>query len=367
MEIKQVDVTVRELTDGYKDKNEDGVVAYGGRLDVRPPYQRECVYNDKQRKAVIHTATNDYPLNVMYWAVRDNGGFEIIDGQQRTISLCQYVSGEFAFDDRYFHNLQDDEKQQILDYELTIYQCKGEDSDKLRWFETINIAGAVHTDQELRNAAYHGSWVTDAKRYFSKTSGPAYALASAYMTGTPIRQTYLETAISWISHGDIKDYMAQHQHDPDAKKLWEYFRQVIAWVEATFTNKRSEMKGLDWGGLYGKYGQAKLNADQLEGEIAKLMMDDDVLRKKGIYPYVLTRDQRHLHIRAFTKAQKRSAYERQKGICPFKGDPPHVNGDHFAFEEMEADHITPWHEGGKTVPENCQMLCREHNRRKGGR
>jgi hypothetical protein len=367
MEIKEVDVTVRQLANGYEDKNEEGVVAFGGKLDVRPPYQREFVYKDKQRNAVIDTVTKRYPLNVMYWAVRDDGGFEIIDGQQRTISVCQYVNGDFAFEDRYFHNLQDDEKEQILDYELQVYKCMGEDSEKLKWFKTINIAGAELTDQELRNAVYHGSWVTDAKRYFSKTGSPAYGVASAYMTGTPIRQDYLETAISWISGGDIEDYMGRHQHDPNAKDLWEYFRRVIAWVQATFKNQRREMKGLDWGGLYGTHGEAKLNADQLEGEIAKLMMDDDVVRKKGIYPYVLSRDQRHLHIRAFTLAQKRSAYERQKGICAFKGDPPHVDGDHFAFEEMEADHITPWHEGGKTVPENCQMLCQMHNRLKGGR
>ena len=360
MDIDLVDVNVRELANGYQDNDEDGVVGYGGSLDVRPPYQREFVYNEKQRAAVIDTVTKGFPLNVMYWAVRHDGGFEIIDGQQRTIALCQFVIGDFAYNGRYFHNLQDDEQQQILDYSLTVYQCKGADSEKLQWFKTINIAGEELTDQELRNAVYHGSWVSDAKRYFSKTGCPAYGLASDYMTGTPIRQDYLETVIRWISRGDIEDYMGRHQHDPDAKDLWEYFRRVIAWVEATFKRRRSEMKGIDWGGLYSLYGDAELDADRLESQIAELMMDDDILRKKGIYPYVLTQEEKHLNIRAFTKAQKRSAYERQKGICP-------VCGKHWAFEEMEADHVTPWHEGGKTVPENCQMLCREDNRRKGSR
>ncbi len=360
MDVKLVEVTVRELADGYEDNNEGGVVGYGGKLDVRPPFQREFIYKDKQRDAVVDTVTKGFPLNVMYWAVRDDGGFEIIDGQQRTIALCQYVIGDFAFDDRYFHNLQDDEQQQILDYPLTVYRCTGADSEKLQWFKTINIAGEELTDQELRNAVYHGSWVSDAKRYFSKTGCPAFGLASDYMTGTPIRQDYLETVIGWISDGDIEDYMGRHQNDPDAKDLWKYFQRVIAWVEATFTNKRREMKGIDWGWLFGQYGKAKLNADQLEDEIVQLMMDDDIGRKKGIYTYVLTREEKHLNIRAFTPAQKRSAYERQKGICPFCDKP-------FAFEEMEADHITPWHEGGKTVPENCQMLCRKDNRLKGGK
>ena len=361
MDIDLVEVTVGELADGYEDNDEEGVVAYGDKLDVRPPYQREFIYKDKQRDAVIDTVTKGFPLNVMYWAVRDDGGFEIIDGQQRTVAVCQYVVGDFAFEDRYFHNLQDDEQQEILDYRLTIYQCTGTDSEKLQWFKTINIAGEKLTNQELRNAVYHGSWVSDAKRYFSKTGCPAYGLASAYMTGTPIRQDYLETVIRWVSDDDIEDYMGLHQHDPDAKDLWEYFQRVIAWVAATFTNKRTGvMKGVDWGGLHAQYGNAKLDADELEAEIVELMEDDDIGRKKGIYAYVLTREEKHLNIRAFSKAQKRSAYERQKGICP-------VCEEHFEFEEMEADHITPWHEGGKTTPENCQMLCLDDNRRKGGK
>ncbi len=183
----------------------------------------------------------------MYWAVRDDGDFEVIDGQQRTISFCQYVEGDFAFEGRYFHNLQSDEQEQILDYKLMVYLCSGTDSEKLDWFRTINIAGEKLTDQELRNAVYAGSWVTDAKRYFSKTGCPAYAIGSDYMTGTPIRQDYLETVIKWINDGDIEGYMAKHQHKPNANELWLYFQKVIDWVKATFPTYRKEMKGVEWG------------------------------------------------------------------------------------------------------------------------
>ena len=168
MKIELSEITVHKLAAGYQDNDEAGVVGFGGRLDIRPPYQREFIYKDKQRDAVIDTVTKEFPLNVMYWAVRDDGDFEIIDGQQRTISICQYVTGDFAFQGRYFHNLQDDEKEQILNYPLTVYHCSGKDSERLEWFRTINIAGMKLTDQELRNAVYHGSWVSDAKRYFSK-------------------------------------------------------------------------------------------------------------------------------------------------------------------------------------------------------
>jgi hypothetical protein len=345
------------LTDGYKDNEENGVVGYGGKLDIRPPFQREFVYKDKQRDAVINTVTKDFPLNVMYWSVRDDGNFEVIDGQQRTISLCQYVEGDFSIDGLTINNLPKDKKEQILNYRLMIYLCSGTDSEKLEWFETINIAGEELSDQELKNAVYSGSWVSDAKRYFSKNSRPK--IGDDYLNGSAIRQEYLETAIDWISEGKIKDYMSKHQHDKDAKVLWEYFQAVINWVKSVFTNYRKEMRGVPFGLLYNEYKDKKLDAKKLEKEIAKLMEDEDVTNKKGIYSYVLTGKEKFLNIRSFNDKQKREAYERQKGVCP-------DCKKKWKIEEMEADHITPWHEGGKTKPENCKMRCKEDNRRKSG-
>lgn len=359
MEIALKEVTVRELVDGFEDNSEGGVKGYGNRLNIRPPYQREFIYKDKQRDAVINTLTRDFPLNVMYWAVREDESYEVIDGQQRTISICQFVEGEFAFNNRYFHNLQANEQEQILNYKLMIYLCSGTDSQKLEWFRTINIAGEKLTEQELRNAVYSGSWLSDAKRYFSKTDCAAYNIGNDYLLGTPIRQDYLETVISWINNGDIESYMAKQQNKPNANELWLYFQSVISWVKATFVHYRREMKGIDWGSLYAGFKDAELDSAKLELEISKLMEDEDVTKKKGIYHYVLTRKEKHLSIRAFSDNQKREAYEKQSGICT-------VCKKHFDISEMEADHITPWHDGGKTNASNCQMLCKEDNRRKSG-
>lgn len=360
MKIELKEITVQDLTAEYEDNEEGGVVGYGGKLDIRPAYQREFIYKDKQRDAVIETITKAFPLNVMYWAVRDDGSFEVIDGQQRTISICQYVEGDFAHNGRYFHNLQTDEKEQLLDYELMVYLCSGTDSEKLDWFKTINIAGEELTSQELRNAVYAGSWVSDAKRYFSKNGAPAQGLGGIYLSGSPIRQEFLQTAIKWINHGDIEGYMAVHQHDPNANGLWLYFQSVIAWVKSTFPKYRKEMKGLPWGDLYNEFKGEAWDSAFLEQKVTQLMMDEDVTNKKGIYSYVLSGHEKHLNIRAFYDSEKRQAYERQKGICP-------VCNKHFQIEEMEGDHITPWREGGKTDAANCRMLCREDNRRKGAR
>jgi hypothetical protein len=360
MKIELEEISVRQLADGYKDNDESGVVGFNGLLDIRPPYQREFIYKDKQRDAVIDTISKDFPLNVMYWAVRDDGTFEVIDGQQRTISICQYVNGDFAHQNRYFHNLKSDEQQKIYDYKLMVYVCSGTESEKLEWFKTINIAGEKLTDQELRNAVYAGSWVSDAKRYFSKNNCPAYGLGSDYLNGSPIRQEYFEKAIDWISEGNIENYMASHQHDPNASALWLYFQSVITWVNSTFINKRKFMKGVEWGLLYNQYKNVVYDTKLIEKETSDLIADDDVTKKSGIYPYILCRDERHLSIRSFSDSMRQKVYERQNGICV-------VCKKRYDISEMEADHITPWHEGGKTSEENCQMLCKEDNRRKSGK
>jgi len=367
MKIDLHRIKIREVIDGYKDSAEEGVVAYGGKLDVRPKYQREFVYKDKQRDAVIDTVKKGFPLNVMYWVKTGEDSFEVLDGQQRTISVGQYANGDFSVDfngrTAMFHNLTKEEQEQILDYELMVYFCEGTDKEKLDWFKIINIAGEKLTDQELRNAVYTGTWLSDAKLKFSKSNCAAYLLANdggALLTGSPIRQEYLETALSWINNGEVAEYMAKHQHDKNANELWEYFQNVIAWVRKTFTNHRKEMANVNWGELYNQFKDKKQNAEKLEAEVSKLMQDDDVTKKSGIYPYILTTQERHLSIRAFNDKMKREAYERQKGICV-------KCREDFTLEEMEADHITPWHEGGKTIAGNCQMLCKQDNRTKSGK
>ena len=361
MKIDLNEITVRELVEDYHDDGEGGVRGYGGKLDIRPPFQREFVYKDKQRDAVIETINKDFPLNVMYWAVRQDGTYEVIDGQQRTISAAQYVSGDYSLDGRYFHNLQDDEQKRILNYPLQVYLCEGSASEKLAWFRIINIAGERLTGQELRNAVYAGPWVSDAKRHFSRKGAacPAYAIGSRFVNGRAERQEYLETAIQWIKDEGqtVEEYMAAHQHDKTATALWSHFQAVVNRVKAVFPIYRQPMKGVDWGGLYRQLKDESLDPEELEAAIVRLMIDDDVTKKAGIYPYLLTGEEKHLNIRAFSDSMKQKAFEIQNGIC-------RSCEKEFEMSEMDADHITPWSEGGRTIEQNCQMLCRDCNRRK---
>ena len=374
MTIQLVHIKVRDLFNGYHDNGDNGVVAYGGKLDVRPAYQREFVYKPEQQQAVIDTLSKGYPLNVMYWADHGNGHYELIDGQQRTLSICTFLNGDFSCAGLFgikqpqaFHTLPTNLQAQLLDYELTVYICDGTESEKLEWFKTINIAGEELTEQELRNAVYTGPWVSDAKRYFSKTGCAAYGLGSKYLKGTANRQDYLETVIYW--YGDrvnpkqnIEECMIEHQHDPDSRDLWDYFKRVITWVEELFPIYRKEMKGLPWGIYYNEYDQYTYDPLVLEKEVSRLMADEDVTKKSGIYKYVLEKaigndDPSLLNIRPFSDSQKRTVYTQQGGICA-------CCGKKYKYEEMEGDHIKPWSKGGKTEIENLQMLCRDCNRRK---
>lgn len=364
MEIKPLELTVRELAEGYSDNDEGGVTAYSGKLDVRPPYQREFIYKDKQRDAVITTVEAGYPLNVMYWADREDGTFEIIDGQQRTISICQYVNGDFAYNFKYFHNLTDSEKEKILNYKLTIYVCTGTSDEKLKWFETINIAGEKLTEQELRNAVYAGSFVSDAKRYFSKrVNAPAALLGKDIVSKSPERQELLELALKWMCDKeglkDIRYYMAQHQNDPNATILWSYYQTVINWVKNNFNvfKRKGIITGLDWGKWYELKKDTLIDKDALDARIAALLKDSEIENNKGIIPYLFTGDERLLGLRTFGDDIKEAVYAEQNGICK-------ICGEHFEIDEMEADHIIPWSKGGKTIKENCQMLCVHCNRTK---
>ena len=366
MKIQPKIIKISDLVKDYINNDEEGVIGYGGKLNIRPRYQREFVYGEKERNLVIDTVFKGFPLSVFYWAVNDQEGYEIIDGQQRTISICEFIAGNFSIkhpannNDLYFHSLQSDEQKKILDYEISVYLCEGKPSEKLAWFEVINIAGKVLTDQELRNAVYSGPWVSDARKYFSKTGCYAYNVAGDYLSGVAIRQDYLETIIKWISENDINNYMSEHQFDEDASELKEYFDRVFDWVVRVYPNFRKEMKGVDWGLLYNEYKDQDFDSIKLEKNIQELYKNEEVTKQKGIFSYLITGDERSLSLKQFTAQVKARVYEKQSGICI----KPDGCGEEFEISQMDADHKVPWNKNGKTIEENCQLLCASCNRSK---
>lgn len=368
-------IKIRDLVEGFADNGTKGVTGYGGKLDIRPKYQREFVYKVEQQKAVINTVMNKFPLNIMYWNDNGNDTYEIIDGQQRTLSICHYYMDKFGYNYNgnvcSYTNLPSDIKEKFLEYEIDVYICTGTESEKLEWFKTINIAGEPLTEQELRNAVYSGSWVNNAKDKFSNPLGYIATTASKYISFTgsaedfAIRQGFLELALKWIGQKQnisIDKYMSVHQHDGNANELSEYFGNIVKWIENIFPEYHKTMKRNDWNVLYeANKDRTDLNPEKLQEEIEELRADYDVKNSKGIYDYVLSdhskKAEKYLNIRDFSKRDREIIYARQNGICP-------ICNEHFDIKDMDADHITPWSKGGKTVVENCQMLCKSCNRTK---
>jgi len=384
MDIKTPTITIKDLVKDYNDNGQNGVRAYGGKLNVRPAFQRAFVYEAHDRSKVMQTVYNGLPLNSIYWAVNPDGTYEVIDGQQRIISICQFLTDDdgdgnsiaINFNNKNnqrFEGLSDKKKKEILDYKLQVYVCEGTDDEKLDWFHTINIAGKRMTDQELLNANYTGTWLTDAKTFFSKkNNNPAINCAFCdndqkktliKETGEEAnRQALLELALKWIIDTDneqyyeIKDYMAKFRNKKDAKELCDYFKNVMNWVKTTFTYYRKEMKGLEWGILYNKYGKKKYKPVELEKELQRIFdiydVDPDGLNKAGFYEYVLSNDRKLIWKRVFSVKQQNQVYKEQGEKCA-------KCKKKFPREKLEGHHKIAFADGGETIIGNCQMLCKD--------
>ena len=282
-------VSVSEIAEKYADDGKGSVFGCGGRLNIRPAYHREFFYDAKRRDAVVRTVLGGRSLGEMHW-LKCGGGFEMLDGQQRTVSLCRYVAGRFAVNRRKFHDLSETKRKRFLGYRLPVRFCESDEKEKLEWFNTLNLAGERLTPQELRNAAVPGPWLTDARARFSRRGGPAHRLGRDFLTGDPARQDYLEAALNWFSFGNIEVYMEGHRFDADAGELFDYFRKVMHWVRETFPVRREAMRGVAWGMLYDEFFALFPDPDLLEREVASLMADDLVTDKRGIYRLVLEKE-----------------------------------------------------------------------------
>lgn len=380
MKIKLMMLPVKDLVQGYEeDDSTSRVRAWGGKLDVRPEYQREYVYGEGKRDAVINTVLQGFPLNIMYFVDRKDGTYEVLDGQQRIISICRYYTNKYSvkvpsplggFDTVNFPNLfESDEtdpepftKQKFLEYELQVYICEGTEAEKIAWFQTINLAGEELEDQEILNAVLHSAWLTDAKSAFSRRNCAAYKNYGKYMNGDYIRQKYLETAFKWAADAEgiagkdaIAQYMRAHRNDKNADALWKYFEDVFSWVKDIFGKTIDpSMKGVQWGLLYNQHRYDNLDPAYIQKRMKELYADKEVGKRSGIYQYLLegetTAAEKYLSLRQFDKDDMAAKYHEQNGLCAICGKP-------FDLKDMNGDHIVPWSKGGKTVYDNLQMLC----------
>ena len=386
METKLKTYTVAEICEGFVYNELEGRGLYGlsGKLTIQPEYQRNYIYADgKKDVAVVQSALHCYPLGILYFNKIDNNRFEVLDGQQRITSLGRFVTGKLPIIDdndipQYFNSLSQELQQRILETKLLVYECEGTEDEIRKWFETVNIAGVPLNRQELLNAVYSGEFVTLAKQEFSNSQNANIQKWSHFITGAVNRQDYLERALEWVSRGKIKEYMSQHRHDTNINEMKTYFNCVIDWIDSVFKEVETEMRGLEWGRLYETYHTQPYNRDEVAQKVHQLYGDPYVKNRKGIFEYVLGGcvDKKLLDIRIFDEATKRIVYKKQTTAaaarcisnCPLCAMGHEANRTKiWKLPEMDTDHVTAWSRGGATSIDNCQMLCKTHNRAKGNR
>lgn len=382
----RTDITVEDICKGfvYNELEGKGLFGLSGRLVIQPEYQRNFIYATANREAgVIDSILRGYPLGLIYFNKVSDDKFEVLDGQQRITSIGRFVTNKFAIKDdngieQYFDGLAADKKQKILDTILLIYECEGTETELTEWFKTINIAGIPLNEQELLNAVNFGPFVTAAREEFSNSQNANIQKWSHYISGSANRQDYLRTALNWVSNGRISEYMSAHRHDNNIAELKNHFNSVIDWIDSVFPMVEKEMCGLDWGGLYNEYHKQAYNPAQVDEKVKALYADPYVKNRKGVFEYILggCTDTKLLDVRVFDEATKRAKYAEQtaaaerehKSNCPYCAIGHDVNKTKiWKLSEMDADHVKAWSTGGATRPENCEMLCKSHNRAKGNK
>ena len=379
--------TIGEICDGFEYNELEGKGLYGlaGRLTIQPEYQRNYIYADGKRDvAVIDSVLKGYPLGLLYFNRVEDGRLEVLDGQQRITSLGRFIKNKFAVKvkdmETYFDGLNEGTRRFILDTELRVYECEGEGEhaeDEIKdWFKTINIAGVPLNDQEERNAIFSGPFVTLCKAEFSNSNNPRIQRWESYVKGPANRQQFLATALKWVSQGQMDEYMSLHRYDTNIQEIKTYFNTVIDWADNLFDETYPEMVGLNWGELYERFHHNGYNHTEVSAQVSKLLADDFVQNRRGVFEYVLggCQDSRLLNIRLFDKATARKAYQRQTeeakakcvSNCPLCAVGHEANQRRiWDIKDMDADHVSAWSKGGATTLDNCQMLCKTHNRSKG--
>jgi hypothetical protein len=384
--------TVREIVDGfiYSELEGKGLFGLSGRLTIQPEYQRNFIYSQgdgKKEAAVVASLLKGYPLGLIYFNKLQDSNLEVLDGQQRITSFGRFITGKFAIKDdngmeQYFSGLATDKQEIILASTILVYECEGTETEIKEWFKTINTVGVPLNDQELLNAVYSGTFTTLGKAEFSNSQNSNVLKWSAYVSGSVIRQDFWERALEWVSKGkeNIGSYMSIHRHDTNINEVKTYFNTVIDWVSTLFTDIEPEMRGLDWGRLYETFHGTAYDPDKLSKQIRELYSDGYVKQRKGIWEFVLggskEADRNLLDVRVFDEPTKKATYAKQTeeanskevSNCPLCVLGHDANQKRiWSIAEMDADHVSAWSKGGSTSPENCQMLCKTHNRAKGNR
>lgn len=365
-------VTLGDLAKEYCDGSETierTTIVDGVKTIINPSFQRGLVYSIENMHSLIDSILHGFIIGQVTFA-EVNGCYLVVDGQQRITTICKYITGEVpAYNGLYFESLTEDEKEIILNTELPIAVLVNATKEQIaEQFKRTNTCGEVLTQMEILAAIYDGEFMQELKQVFglnflTKGFGKKY---KEYLKGDANRLFFAELAIKVYdakSNDTEKIIKFCIEHNITVDDIVKRFKEVFNWYTKLVANLTSAQKKLlpiniSVEDMYNKYGSIPMGADKFAirfGEALNSLDEGDTSSK--LIDYVFTQDLQYITPRLFPKAIAVRVYKKQNGICP-------ICGNHFEFDDMQADHIHPWALGGKTKESNCQMLCKDCNNKK---
>ncbi len=382
IEVEKVKIKVRDIFNGYENK-EGKTIGYNGKLNIRPEFQREFIYNPEQEEAVIHSVLDGFPLSLIYWGETENG-YDLIDGQQRTLSIMRFISNKYAIRINYighkkisrtFEELSEEERNSILNYELDIALLKGTPDSKLKYFEIINTAGEKLNNQEMINAAYHGLFINQSRNLFSNKKSEFFTEAGA--DGNWInfivekdsdikRQLILEKMLKWVSLGKgktIEEYVSQNREN-NSEEFKAEILKILKWSKETFAPESKDyydwMKKVKWAEVFYENEKKKaedkvaVKYEDIPKRIKELSAMPGIDKNEGIPMFLVTGEEKYLNSRSFNKKDIINKWKEQDKKCASCGEAKDE-------DQIAGDHIVSWSKGGRTEYENLQVLCKRCN------
>lgn len=406
MQTKNESFSIAELCEGYVNNamgEEGGVTSMNGKLNIRPRYQRLYIRENDNvwRENLINSIICGFPINRLYFGAFAEGSelrYEVLDGQQRLMTICEFLKGNFPVmvnnEPIYGNNLPEDIARIIRKYEVDVTICTGDEDARIKWFKRINQPNSILTEQELRNATYRGEWLDYLKKFFCATSANSRKqvtdkedkyYAGRYSRNRAVeRCDILETALDWISYYELPDmrdgdkgerierYMHIHQNDEPNDNVINHYKKVIDWINDTFLNfsekvdinKIQSLAGVEWGRLYTLYGNVARTDEEtryISDRVREMLVVQTSFGKPaGLYEWVVRGeregDRGMITPRDFSEENKKKQYALQGGICP-------ISGEKLALCDMEAHHIIPWRNCGTNDIENLALLSPESHKR----
>jgi 5-methylcytosine-specific restriction endonuclease McrA len=346
--------------------------------------QRAIVYDVAKQQLVIDSIYHGIPLPAFYLWENENGILEVLDGKQRIEAITKFKQNDIKYDGHTWKEYGGDpnsDLQFIVDNtELTIITCSGTEEKKREIFKRINTLGVPLSRYEVLNGLYHGEYLEGLDYYMRNNADARKVLPPASIDRGDNKYKLLEY-IYYIRYNSLfpkKDELDEYvklRKDETFNSEVDKIKPYISFVRNVFHDK-SKIPALLRFKLSVKY--LKDRSIWLQHKDAIWKECDEFIKSEG-YKMSVTKDDdietMILGIVNNRRVDPKRRFTQDDKLHLLSEMTPDADGlyecaichQHFAPNELEVDHKTPWSLGGRTVLSNAQLLCSACNSRKSNR